>query len=205
MFQTVPSMSPTRARISSTAIVTAACSSASLRRQTPAQRRSEPTTTQYRSSTNPLGTLRRLEIELGILREGGQLRARLERLGMPRHIKATPDQPLLIVLDREPYGDEGIPVLVVGEQSHGMTLGEGLDPGRRADEVLEAQDREPALTAGDRHARDLQVGLVDGEQGGRSTIHSSGESHGSTMSTPSGLRCAAIAAIALPRRSTVST
>ena len=97
------------------------------------------------------------------------------------------------MLDTQARSLERRLILGVGEERRLVTLREVLDPFGGPDELAEVQDRESALPPGDRHPRDLELGLVDGEQV-RSCRHPpSGVSQGSTIRSPVGLRWAAIA------------
>ena len=68
------------------------------------------------------------------------------------------------MVDVEPGGGERPAVFLVREERRLVPLRECLDARRGTDEVLELHDGKTALATGDRHPRDLQVGLVHGEQ-----------------------------------------
>ncbi len=67
------------------------------------------------------------------------------------------------MFDREPCGCECVAVLGIGEEGCFVVLRELLQAVGGCDEVGEVHDRKAPFEPRDRHAGDLQIGLVDGE------------------------------------------
>ena len=102
-------------------------------------------------------------------------------------------------------GPKRLEVLLDCEEAEVMALGEPLDSVRRADEVLELDDRDIALASGDVIRAIFSSGSSTKTAPTWRSSQASGESQGSTTSTPPGSRCRAIEAIAEPSRSSVRT